>query len=42
MDNINLEFEKLTEKFTGSHISEIYYDFHCSNDETFHMISIIL
>lgn len=42
MDNINLELEKFTEKFTGSHVSEIYNDFHCSNDETFYMISIIL
>lgn len=42
MDNSNLELEKLTEKFIGSHVSEIYNDFHCSNNETFYMISIIL
>lgn len=42
MDNINLELEKFTEKFTGSHVSEIYDEFYCSNDETFYTISIIL
>lgn len=42
MDNVNLELEKFTEKFIGSHVSEIYDDFHCSNDEMFYTISIIL